>query len=206
LWLQSVRYGCPLLHCLMFRLMTGQSGHTASACQQLNSPGFKRSDLTAHTHQHPKKKLFKSRGYVLNGDIDQESLGCCLWSSPWGDAAKRLCLATHCPVILTLLWPSITYNILMVGFVGCVCVCGSVWCFSQGGAPPFLYLVSSTKYECAVYTPLLVLWVLIFQQSTRNEMESNIRNGKPKRGKKTNSCREFVWATPWVNLFVPFLY
>jgi hypothetical protein len=62
LWLWSVRYGCPLHHCLMFRLMTGQSSHTASACQQSNSPGFKRSDLTAHTHQHPKKKLFKSRG------------------------------------------------------------------------------------------------------------------------------------------------
>jgi hypothetical protein len=53
----------------------------------------------------------------------------------------------------------------------------------MGGAP-FLYLVSSTKYECAVYTPLFVLWVLIFQQSTRNEMKSNIRNGQPKRGKK----------------------
>ncbi len=23
---------------------------------------------------------------------------------------------------------------------------------------------------------------------------------------KTNSCREFGWATPWVNLFVPFLF
>jgi hypothetical protein len=41
---------------------------------------------------------------------------------PMDDAAKRLCLATHCPVILTLLWPSITYNIIFAGIVGCGCV------------------------------------------------------------------------------------
>ncbi len=177
--MRSVRYGCPLLHCLMFRLMTGQSGHTASACQQSNSPGFKRSDLTAPA---PKKEAFKSRGYVLNEDIDQESLGCCVWSSPWM-MQQNFFVWPHIAQWFLLGCGRLSLIIFFWLALLAVCVCWSLWCFSDEGAQ-FLYLVSSTKYECAVYTPLLVLWVLIFQQSTRNEMESNIRNGQPKEGKK----------------------
>ena len=83
LWLRSVRYGYPLLHCLMFRLMTGQSGHTASACQQSNSQGVQEVGPLSPHSTNTQKRSFSSPGAVLNEDIDQESLGCCLWSSPW---------------------------------------------------------------------------------------------------------------------------